>query len=499
MKKITAYILFISLLSMLIVSCSDANENLGSNNDTQSNPQKETTAAVTEEVIEFVDPNVDYGGRTITMAAYKSDTYFWHAASYCDVFAEAENGDPINDALFTRNRAVEELLNVKIELYPVDISSRVIDAAVTKLILAGDDTVDVAFVMGAGLPNMLGKGDMCVDLNQIPTLDLTHSWWDQNSIEKLSILNKIFVVTGDISLYTQFSPLVLYVNKTLVDDYSLENPYDLVRSGKWVIDKMIEMIREVSHDVNGDGVMGTEDCYGISVEPTSPSYLLVSCNIQYTEKDANDIPQIIINNQRTIDVIEKLVPVFRDKTLSIFSDDHLSKYSNVFYDYMLPTFIDNRLLFNYNQILISMELRSMEADFGIVPSPKYDEAQDGHYMLTNNAWASFVLVPVTNKDYEFTGNVLDAMGYYSQQYVTPAFIDTTVRNKAIRDEDSAEMIELIHKSRTYDLAIYYNWGGVYALFSTMTKNNNVNFASEYAKIESKVLSELQTTIDLLSE
>ena len=73
-------------------------------------------------------------------------------------------------------------------------------------------------------------------------------------------------------------------------------------------------------------------------------------------------------------------------------------------------------------------------------------------------------MPKTNTDLEMTGHVLEAMGYYSQQILTPAFIDTTVRHKALRDEDSSNMLNLIFENRVYDIANIYDFGGVQSLF-----------------------------------
>jgi hypothetical protein len=96
-----------------------------------------------------------------------------------------------------------------------------------------------------------------------------------------------------------------------------------------------------------------------------------------------------------------------------------------------------------------------------------------------------------------TGNVLEAMGYYSQQYVTPAFIETTVLGKSIRDDDSAKMVEMILDNQAYDIALLFNWGNISGMISNMEKDTGLGLASEYAKIEPTIKAEMQKTMDEL--
>jgi len=41
----------------------------------------------------------------------------------------------------------------------------------------------------------------------------------------------------------------------------LEDPYLLVKDGKWTIDKIWDMAKDMPRDVNGDGVMDDADSY----------------------------------------------------------------------------------------------------------------------------------------------------------------------------------------------------------------------------------------------
>ncbi len=497
MKKLTA-LLLAGLMLAAFVSCGEEGgaQNAG-NTPAETTASSVTDAAETTEAVEYTDPGVKYDGAEFCIAAYDSDNYFWQAASYCDAYAEEENGDPINDSLVARNRAIEENLGVTLTHYGVDVSSRDISAEVKKLILAGDDKVDLAYVTGSGVNSMVGSGDMLVDLNKIGTLDLSHSWWDETSVEQLRILNANYFVTGDASLYASFSPIVYFVNKQVVEDFSLDNPYELVRSGAWTLDKMNSMCEAVARDVNGDNVMDINDAFGMGCEVGSINMMLAGCGVRITKQDADGVPQLTYNTEKTATLVGRLVTIIRNHDVNTTSSDY-SGYGNVFTEVLVPMFADNRMLFFNNQLLVAMNLRDMQADFGILPPVKYDEAQEDYIDFTNGSWISFLMVPVTNMQFDMTGHVMDALGYYGQKYVTPAYIETTVLNKTMRDDDSAEMLELILDSRSYDIANYYNWGSVYSLASTMCSNKNTDFASEYARIAEKVQTAIDTTIATIS-
>nr|MBQ4318159.1 hypothetical protein [Clostridia bacterium] len=237
------------------------------------------------------------------------------------------------------------------------------------------------------------------------------------------------------------------------------------------------------------------DSYGMLCEPGSMMYMVAACDVRLTTTGSDGIPEITVNSEKTVDLVEKFVPFMNDRNAVTHSGQYTG-FGNVFTEVFIPMFVENRALFYNNQLLVAMNLRDMEADFGILPAPKYDESQDEYLGIANASWMSFVTVPVTNGQIDMTGHVLDCLGYYGQQLVTPAYIDTTITSKTLRDEDSAEMLELILASRDYDLAFFYNWGNLYSSFlSTFVSNNTTDFASSYASIEPTAQAAIDKTVE----
>nr|MBQ4318152.1 hypothetical protein [Clostridia bacterium] len=456
--------------------------------------QADETSAVTEPA-EYTNPGLDFNGRDFTALDYNTDDYFWHAATYSDIFAPEENGDPINDAQFKRNTKVEEELNVKLKIHGVSgVNRNVNGPEFQKLVLAGEDVIDIGFMFLGEAKKVMAEPSMSVDLYTVPTLDLSASWWHDNFIEEYTIYDRLHLVTGDISLYNTFSPLLYFYSKTLAEDYSLGNLYEIARDGKWTNDVMIEMSKKVASDLDGNGVMDENDRYGIALQDAIILSYAASSNVRFVDKDENGDIVPVLNNEKTISFLEKMIPFISDYDVCNNTRAFQKKFTNVFYELHIPAFKDDRILFNFNQLLITFELRAMDTDFGILPTPKYDEAQEEYLSDISSSWCSVVMIPATNTDLSFTGYVLDSLGYYSQQYVTPAFIEMTVLDKAIRDDESAEMLEIVLDSGVYDMGKVFDWGKISSSLTNLVTAKSTDFASKWASIEKNVISEIDATL-----
>lgn len=496
MKTTTRWVAL--FLALLLTSCGAAVT------ETDETTEQGESAVAEESVVEtepeYTAPGVTYDGAEFCILDYQTDDYFWQAATYSDIYADSDTGEPINDAQYQRNLKVEDELDIKLTTYPVGGVGRSNNATVfRKLAMADEDTIDAGFIFGTDLKTLLAESNLLQDFHSIPTLNVDASWWDKNAVDTFTLSGKLKVLTGDVSLYTTFSPILYFFNKEVAADYSITDLYDLVREGKWTLDRMMEYCKVVSTDLNGDGIMDENDRFGVAEQRALINDMIFACDQRFVMPDENGKQQLVINCERTINIIEKCIPFLNDTSITTASNDYTSKYSNVFYEQHLPMFQNNQLLFNFNQILISFELREMEADYGILPQPKYDEAQAKYVTSISHSWGTVLCIPATNRIPEMTGHVLDALGYYSQLYVTPAFIDTTVRHKSLRDTDSEEMLEIILSNKVYDILMMYNWGNLYTTISAMGPNNSTNFASTYTSVEKAALSDMEKALALLEE
>ena len=132
--------------------------------------------------------------------------------------------------------------------------------------------------------------------------------------------------------------------------------------------------------------------------------------------------------------------------------------------------------------------------FDIISMPKYDDAQTQYYTYVIPYDIFSASIPITAKDPDVSGTVLQSLAILSDYYVTPAYYDITITGKGLRDEESAEMLDIILGSTVYDLARMYDWGTV----ASGLANNiiaQLEFPSFYAKRETATVAALEKTIE----
>ena len=184
MKKriISTALLTLLLCTSLLGACSAGNSTSDSGQPSSSTAaaQSETTAETTAPP-EYENPGLDYEGREFIFGSFLEENPNWTSRKYSEAYVEAENGDPINDAVYKRTAAVEEELNIKIK--PAHFGKV---ETLTAAVMAGDRYADCAIMTGSHMLSVKNK-DLALDLFTIDTLDLDASWWNQSCIENYSI------------------------------------------------------------------------------------------------------------------------------------------------------------------------------------------------------------------------------------------------------------------------------------------------------------------------
>lgn len=494
MKKSISMLLIVAMLLSVLVSCAktdqgDPSASADTTVDTNVADDLTTEAEVTTEAPEYVKPDTDYTGKTFTFSSVKYTNPNWIATSYVEAAKPEISGDIINDSIYHRIAATEETLGITVESNIYENNNTIMN-----MVMAGDYIADCIILEGLEFASVLPK-NLLLDLNSIQTLDLSASWWDQNAVSSLSLGGKLYGAVGDISPMGLLAANCVYVNRALLATAGLEDPAEYVKAGTWTYDKMEEMGRVVAHDVNGDGKMGEEDIFGLDSEPIG--YVAVgSCGITYTAKDENDLPVLALDQERAVAAIEKLVPLFRDKDITLYSQDYTSAgYSNIFRQLIVQKFIEDEILFVNNWLCVALELREMESDFGLLPPPKFDVEQEKYMVYNSSSWTTYSAVPKTVKEenLNFIGDVMNALGYYGHEHIYTALIDTAITYKSLRDEGNRQMMELIYDHRVFDLADIYDFGGITSMMNSFVSNNSTNFTSLYKSYSKIIEKQIQAT------
>ena len=101
------------------------------------------------------------------------------------------------------------------------------------------------------------------DLRTYGYLDLDREWWDQNINRDITVNDRLYFTTGDISLVTTIAMYNMVFNKTMFREKGWDMPYQDVENGTCTFDKMKSYITAVSTDLNADDKMDSNDLYGM--------------------------------------------------------------------------------------------------------------------------------------------------------------------------------------------------------------------------------------------
>ena len=481
MKKFCAVSLSLLLISQLTACQSTQPENEVTT--TSGAPSADTTA----DEDSYEPAAGDLGGDTFTILN-TSQTYNFY--SYLD-FEEA-TGETLDDAIYERNRAVEELYNFTLEIVEYELEAA--NTALSTAVLAGDDSYDAAFLRDYYLKKELTDGYL-MNIDTIPEMRLDEPWWD-GAVTEESRLGKsrqaLFAMT-DVSLCDFEGTLVTFINENMLTDLGLDAPYDLVREGKWTFDKLVEYMKAGANLNGDDSFTLTQDgnaVYGmVSYQRFGPG-MLAGAGIDSAYIDEDGRPQISYSGDLFFDYCDKL------KSAMSVAGEYLYTNTGTVNDYTHyeNVFKSGRALMTLAQLKAANNYRDMTDAYGILPVPKYDESQDSYHCL--RTYTYLLCIPVTNSRPHETGAIMDAMSYYTYRDIMPSFYEERVSQKLLRGEDSIDMLEIVRESRKFDV------GSVLNIFLPLADNvidaclrSNTELASKLAS----TLPSIEATIDSLME
>lgn len=225
MKKAARYIAAILATIQLsaIVSCGENGTRTPETSAGESDAT--TTAAETANPLDDDVPALDFGGKELHV---RSVTY--ETGSYLTLFdIEEQTGDVVFDALYKRNRLIEDRFNMKFVCDEASIGENT--SLLKSLVMAGDASYDLIQCINrdafsAGLDGYL------MPLESLTYLDLSKPYYSKDINEQLCINGKQLFAYSDECFQMFESANILTFNKRMTDDFGLTSPYELVRDGK---------------------------------------------------------------------------------------------------------------------------------------------------------------------------------------------------------------------------------------------------------------------------
>jgi len=427
------------------------------------------------------EPARDFGGKALRVHMHQDYMY--------QMYAEEENGDVTNDAIYRRNSALEDKYNFVIE--PVYISSDInaanVWSKIAPTIMAGDDAFDLVGHYSYNYYKAMGSGQTLVNWREVPNIDFDQPWWVDSINDGTTLNGKLYGIAGYLSTTIMQMSYGFYFNDTLVQDYGLtaEKLYKTVEDGKWTIDYLGSIVKNMYKDLNGDGKRDIGDQYGFASMPdNSPDVYLAAFNQPITGFDDNGRLTAVHNTEKTASVIEKMIDLYYNNEGAVNLETLTTYKTNGANDY----FANEQLVFVPSTFLAAFSTyRDMKSEYGILPPPKWDEKQQQYYTHIQDKFTAYA-IPVTATDLDFIGFVTEKLCEATYRDVYPVFYDVALKDKYSKDENAAAMVDLIMEGVTFDAGWVFGSyiGGTQTIVRAAIKNNDPNMASKFASAVMKI-------------
>jgi hypothetical protein len=244
------------------------------------------------------------------------------------------------------------------------------------------------------------------------------------------------------------------------------------------------MARDASRDLDGDGVFTEHDQYGyMSLTHIWAQGFMSSAGQQPIIKDNNDMHIFAMREERYIEIFQRMIDIMHQDNMMFDAD---TAGNHRLQDIMFP---NNQALFWSEVVHWATILRDMDADFGIIIHPKWNETQENYH---NHVYPPPVMcVPITAPNIERTGIILEALCYESTETVIQAYYEVLLKTKVARDNESEAMLDIMFQNRSYSLATIYYSNEIANPFHTLSKNSNADIMSWIERNEGRILAAIE--------
>ena len=450
--RILASILAILMLTSTLLACGKSPDTgdavsttapaADAGTTTASETTAETAAPTVEDLLGF--PTENNNGNVFNILCGQHKAY--------EFGSESQVGEVVSDAVYQRDLAVEEYLGIDINVIleaGAWAERNSFNDKIVKAVNAGDGSYDlvnntIVCTMPASQQGIFTEGGNLAHVN------FDQPWWIANMYERFAIGGKLYGFLGDSSLSLYKDMNVIFFNKQIWGEKKPDvNLYDIVRKGEWTLDKFIELTSDMAEDLNGDSQYNERDLLTFVGESVPCGTWQTSLKLDVITLDASGAPTVLGMTERFVNAYDTL-SAYHQNTPGVMRFSSIDAQT---YDSM-KLFANGQVATMCNFIYSTEYIRDMDADYGIIPIPKYDTEQE-NYITQLGTSTSMLFVPTTAADPELTSKVMECLVYYGYNDVTPKYYEVALKTKYASDVDMQEMLDLIRETATIDFLFVY--------------------------------------------
>ena len=405
-------------------------------------PDQTSEETTTDEHV-FPPQGPKFDGEVLQVLSWKSEI-----PAYVEDLSDSAT--LLEQAIFERCESAETELNIKTEWTLVD--------NINVESLLGNETVG-----GTKYDLLVCDNELAIDLTirgafsnllQYEHFD-TYFPWQKSLTEDLVLGNKLYFATGHISPDFILNTSVVFFNKNLVkdlhirekiqDEWGEQDLYDLVKSGKWTLDKMITLSQGVYLDQNDSKTKDKGDRYGLSTYSEvldnfyyGGGYTTVSSNgtelhINSAYLDANGMDSLLTQ-------VNGLLYASNDGILEESALDAQTTFAGGKALFSLAT--ASHAYYHY----CSVE----QLNYCVLPVPKHVESQTAYASVALSGYSTYGIFSQSDEP-EIAAAFLQTFAERSYSWTTPALLDRMMKGRYAEDVEDVKMWEYAVEANVLDI------------------------------------------------
>ena len=431
MKRLSASILALILAFSFLAACD--NESVGSTittdstiGDTTSSPDTEIVTNEKADDEHDLPSDLKFEGMEFVIGTYAGGNISDDWAFYLDC-DEPEAGNLLEEAVYTRNAQIYDILGVEVtcqEDWQWTGVKDGLNVAMSVCAISGKETYHSMFIESYITYDSLIIDELLYDVATLPYVDLSKSYYNQQVNDVYYLRDNLYLLVGDFSVAVQNASHWLVNNDMLIDlGYEPDYLYDKVENYDWTVADVLEIIENTYSDTNSDSLIDMGDTFGIAGPCGVLNPLYVASGL---------IGTYITDDGFAFDY-------GTDKSYEVFAtiQDIMMNNPNVYVDEGWPALADmpwmnGRSLFTCNSSEL-FDHKILAFDFGVLPLPMYNDEQDRYYCYGSGG---AMVVPGNITDENFVGATIELFTALSAKEFKPAFYDYYMEQGVLRDDAS---------------------------------------------------------------
>ena len=391
---------------------------------------------------------LNFGGITIRyLARNREDTSF-------EISPEMVADEGLSDAVYNRNKKVEQTLGITLEpvLKAGNFAQKAEYMSEIRNNANGPDYYDIISGPNYALVPLSLEGYF-TNIHSLDYIDTDAAWWNGSFVDECTYQDRLYTIQGELALSMIDSAFVMYFNKTMFEsEYPDKNLYDMVNEGDWTFEEFKKLVVDIHTDSGTkSGEKDSGDIFGY----VSPSFACgrdgypTAFGATVAEKDANGNISFTFDKQRNYDIWGDFYDMLQTSNgVYVNGADDAARTG------AQEMFQSSKAMFITELLHYSLSLRATDVDYGVVPLPKYDDAQENYRTSSESVHSQFAIMNAGTQRTEASA-VLEALCFETYKSVTMEYFQTTLKFKNMKDPESTQMLDLIVDTITLDFGAQF--------------------------------------------